>query len=70
MNADAKTAVVKFAACGAIVVFTAVSLVAGDHGGVWRTILYTTGGGVCCGLIWPNQDQGDALIDWMKEGRR
>lgn len=70
MNDDAKAAALKLAACGAITLFMAVAIIAGSPGSVWKTILYTVGGGVCCGLIWPTQDQGDALLDWIKEGRR
>lgn len=70
MNADAKKAVAKFSACGLIAGFTVIAIIAGDGGGLVRPILYTAAGGVCCGLIWPSQAQGDALLEWIKEGRR
>lgn len=70
MNNDAKKAVVKFSTCGLIAGFTVIAIIAGDGGGIVRPILYTVAGGVCCGLVWPTQDQGDALLEWIKEGRR
>lgn len=70
MYNDAKKAVVKFSACGLIAGFTVIAIIACDGGGLFRPILYTVAGGVCCGLIWPTQDQGDALLDWIKEGRQ
>ena len=70
MNSDAKKAVVKFSACGRIAGFTVLAIIARDGGGLFRQILYTVAGGVCCGLIWPTQDQGDALMEWIKDGRR
>ena len=70
MNSDAKKAVVKFSACGLIAGFTVIAIVAGDGGGLFRPVLYTVAVGVCCGLVWPTQDQGDALMEWIKGGRR
>ena len=70
MNNDAKKAVVKFSACGLIAGFTVTAIIAGYGDGLFRPVLYTVAGGVCCGLIWPTQDQGDALMEWIKEGRR
>lgn len=70
MNDDAKKAVVKFSACGMIAGFTVTAIIAGDGGAAWRVIAYTIAGGVCVGLAWPTQDQGDALMEWWKERRR
>ncbi|APD19391.1 hypothetical protein Utah_070 [Escherichia phage Utah] len=61
-SGNAARAAIKFTACGAIVVFIGAAVIFGDNVGPYKVFLYTVAGGVCVRLIWPTQDEGDALI--------
>lgn len=66
MEPDAVKGGVKLGVAFCIALFTAGAVYLGDDGGLWRVVLYVAAGAVCCGLVWPTQDQGDAFLDWMK----
>lgn len=66
MNALAKRGAVKFLACAVIAVFTVIAIFHIWPAGFFRPMLYTVGGIVCCKLVWPTQDEGDALINSTK----
>ncbi|EFR0583326.1 hypothetical protein H0963_004325 [Salmonella enterica] len=61
-SGNAARAAIKFTACGAIVVFIGAAVIFGDNVGPYKVFLYTVAGGVCVRLIWPTQEEGDALI--------
>lgn len=62
MNADAKRAAVKFTACALIALFIVIAIVAVWPAGFIKPMLYVAAGGTCIALIWPSQDEGDAII--------
>lgn len=66
MNALAKRGAVKFTLCAIIAGFTAVAILHIWPAGFFRPMLYTVAGVVCIKLIWPTQDEGDALINTTK----
>lgn len=68
MNGAAKRGAVKFTACAAIIIF---GIVASAHSGSpVKIFLYVVALGVCVKLIWPSQDEGDALIKAVEDDRR
>lgn len=62
MSAAAARAAVKFGAIAAIAVFILLALWATYPSGLFKTALYVCAGGVCIHLLWPTQDEGDALL--------
>lgn len=64
---DAATGAAKFLACGAVIGLIAVCVACGDGMTPYKAFLYTVAGGVCVRLLWPTQDQGDALIEYVKK---
>lgn len=61
MAGAAKRGAVKFCAVGAVGVFYLVCVLAGDHT-PYKLFLWTVAAGVCIKLLWPTQDEGEALI--------
>lgn len=60
---NAQIAAVKFGLCALIALFVVLAIMHIWPGGFIRPMLYVAGGGVCIGLLWPTQEQGDALIN-------
>lgn len=61
MTGNAKRGAVKFIAILATGTFYGVCF-AVAHPDPWRAFLWTVAAGVCIRLLWPSQDEGDALI--------
>lgn len=62
ISGDAKRGAAKFLFIGAVVVFTGICLLCADPLTPYKAFLYCLGGGVCCYLAYPTQDEGDALL--------
>lgn len=62
MTGNAARAAVGFTLCAGIGLFCVSAIILGDHNGSFRPFLYTVAGGVCIALLWPSQDDGDALL--------
>lgn len=63
MNPLAAKAAIKFLLCAVIAVFVLVALMHSWPSGFFKTALYVCAGGVCITLLWPSQDEGDALLN-------
>ncbi|WPK30404.1 hypothetical protein SLP22_0076 [Salmonella phage BAU.Micro_SLP-22] len=63
MTGSAGRAAVKFIGIGGIALFWGLALAYGSQGGIFRPFLYTVACGVCVVMLWPNQADGDALIN-------
>lgn len=61
MTGAGKRGAAKFCAVGAVVLFYGVCVIAGHHT-PYKLFLWTVAAGVCVRLLWPTQDEGDALI--------
>lgn len=62
MSAAAARAAVKFGLIFLILVFIILVLMVAYPAGFFKTALYVCAAGVCIRLLWPTQDEGDALI--------
>lgn len=62
MTGPAKRAAVKFLLCFVIALFIGVALIATWPAGFFKPLLYVAAGGTCIALLWPSQEEGDALI--------
>lgn len=62
MTGSAARAAVKFTGCAVIAAAYGVALFMGDGALPWRLFMYTVAAGVCIRILWPNQEDGDALI--------
>lgn len=69
MNPVAARAAVKFSACLLLALFGGV-VVYMAWGQYFKIAIYTASIGLCIKLIWPTQDEGDALRDDVNNGRR
>lgn len=67
LTSEAATGAAKFLACGVVIGVIAVCIACGDDLTPYKAFLYTVAGGVCVRLLWPTQDQGDALIEYSKK---
>jgi hypothetical protein len=62
MTGNAKRGAVKFAMIALIGIFYGVCVMAGSHT-PYKLFLWTVAAGVCVKLLWPSQDEGDAVIN-------
>lgn len=62
LSGDACRAAAKFTGCLGVAVVIGVCVVVGGDVTPYKAFLYTVAGGVCVRLLWPTQDEGDALI--------
>lgn len=61
MSGDAQRGAAKFLGCAVtVIVYATIILIA--HPGPWKIFLYTLAAGVTVSLLWPTQEEGDALI--------
>lgn len=65
MNGDAKRAACKFMAVAGISAAMLVSCAFAES--PYKLALYVAAGVVCCGLAWPNQVEGGALMDHLSD---
>lgn len=66
LTGDAKRAAVKFGGCVLVAAVIGACVVLGGDVGPYKAFLYTFSGGVCIKLLWPTQDEGQALMDHFK----
>lgn len=61
MSGNAKRGAVKFIAIAATGIFYGACFMLGEPT-PYKCFLWTVSAGVCVALLWPSQDEGDALI--------
>lgn len=62
MNRNAARAAIKFLSVGVIAIGWMVAVAFGDGNPFWRVFMYTVAAGVIIKMIWPSQDEGEALL--------
>lgn len=53
--------------CLLVVIVVVCAIAFGNNKGTWHSMLYVVAGGVCCRILWPNQEDAEELLRQHKE---
>lgn len=70
ISQDAAIGAAKLLGVVGVAAFTAIALICKEDLTPFKAILYTVAGGVCVCLMWPNQAQGQAVLNLGKVDKK